>query len=164
MPCSHLTRCRRSVEVNLLAVLPEPRLVAAPHPEDVHAVHLQPLDHRTGPLHLVQTLPRRGGAGGAGAAPRRSGSSGSPLVLHGKVPGRSRVLREAPAQEQLVVSEGFLSVDDRSQRSCREGGEQIRVTVISSRSVFVMSDQRGQAPPWMNCRPLMSLISLDASR
>lgn len=120
MACSHLTWGRWSVEVNLFAVLPEPRLIAAPHPENVHAVHLQPLDHRAGPLHLVQALPRRGGAGGAGAAPRRSGSSGPPLVLHRKVPGRSRVLREAPAQKQLVVSEGFLSVDDRSQRSCRE--------------------------------------------
>lgn len=119
--CVCLTRCRWGLQVNLLAVLPEARLVAAPHPQHVHAVDLQPVHHGAGPSHFVQVLPSRGGVGrpdappGGGAAPRL------PLVLHGEVPGLGRVLRKAPAQEQLVVRQRLLGVDDRSQRSCRGG-------------------------------------------
>lgn len=116
-----LTGRRGRVEVNLLAVLSEAGLVAASHPEHVHAVDLQPVHHGAGASHLVQTLPRRGGARGPDPAPGGRRPASSPLVLDGEVPGGRRVLREAPAQEELVVRQRLLSVDDRGQRSC--GGE-----------------------------------------
>lgn len=106
------------MQVDLLAVFSEASLVAASDSEHVHAVHLQSIDHGTGPFHLIQPLPRRGGARGARATPHGSGSPGPALELHREVPGRSRVLRKAPAQKQLVVSQRLLSVDDGSERRC----------------------------------------------
>lgn len=109
--CTYLTGCWWGVEVDFLAVLSEPRLVAASHPEHIHAVYLQPVHHSVGPSHFVQTLPCCGGVRGSDAAPRGCSSSRFPLVLDREVPSRGRVLRESPAQEELVVSERLLSVD-----------------------------------------------------
>lgn len=114
--CSDLTRSRGGVEVDLLAVVSKPGLVAASHPEHVDAVYLQSIHHSAGAPHLVQPLPGRGGVGGPGAAPRGCGSTCSPLVFNGKMPSLGRILRQPPAQEQLVVSERLLSVYHRSER------------------------------------------------
>lgn len=118
-----LTRCWWGLQVNLLAVLPEARLVAAPHPQHVHAVDLQPVHHGARPPHFVQVLPSRGRVGRPDAPPRGRAAPHQPLVLHREVPGLGRVLREAPAQEQLVVRQRLLGVDDWSQRCCRGGKE-----------------------------------------
>lgn len=124
-----LTRGRWGVEVDLLAVVSEPGLVAPPHPEHVDAVYLQPIHHHAGPLHLVQPLPGRRRAGRPAAPPRGRGSPRPPLVLHGKMPSLGRILRQPPAQEELVVSERLLSVYHRSQRRW-VGGER-RISIIT---------------------------------
>lgn len=82
---THLTWRRRSVEVNLFAVLSEPGLVATPHSENVHAVHLHSVYHRACPLHFIQSQPWRRRVWGADAAPRGTSSS---LVLDREVPRR----------------------------------------------------------------------------
>lgn len=104
------------MEVNLLAVLSEPGLVAASHPEHIDAVYLQSLHHGAGPFHVVQPLPGRCGAGGPGAPPRGRGSPRSTLVFDREIPSLGRILRQPPAQEQLVVSERLLSVYHRGER------------------------------------------------
>lgn len=111
-----LTRCWRRLQVNLLAVLPEARLVAAPHPQHIHAVGLQPVHHGARAPHFVQVLPSNGRVGRPDAPPRGRSAPRLPLVLHREVPGLGRVLRETPAQKQLVVRQCLLGVDDRSQR------------------------------------------------
>lgn len=116
MLSSHLTGGWGGVEVDLLAVLSEPGLVAASHPQHIDAVDLQPLHHGAGPLHIVQPLPGRRRVGGPGAPPRGRGSPRSPLVFHGKIPSLCRVLRQPPAQEELVISERLLSVDHGGER------------------------------------------------
>lgn len=104
------------MEVNLLAVLAEPGLVAPAHPEHIDAVYLQSLHHSAGPLHVVQPLPGRRRAGGPGPPPGGRGSPCSPLVFDRKIPSLGRILRQPPAQEQLVVRERLLSVYHRSER------------------------------------------------
>lgn len=120
-PCTYLTRCWWSMEVNFFTVLSEPGLVAASHPEHIHTVHLQSINHSTGPSHFIHTLPCCCGIRGSGAAPGRSSSSCSSLVFNREVPCWGRVLREAPAQKQLVISECLLCVNNWSQRGC--GGD-----------------------------------------
>lgn len=122
-----LTRCWWGLQVNLLAVLSEARLVAAPYPQHIHAVDLQPVHHGARPPHFVQVLPSRGRVRRPDAPPRGRATRHLPLVLHREVPGLGRVLRQAPAEEQLVVRQRLLGVDDRSQRGCR--GSKKRVPV-----------------------------------
>ena len=115
------TWCRWGVQVHLLTVLAVARLVAAAHPQHVHAVHLQPVDHAAAPANLVQALPAPSGGGQASpdAAP---GSPpwyhAPPAVLDGEAPGRGGLGGQAPGQEELVVGQGALGVDDWSQGSC----------------------------------------------
>lgn len=117
---SHLTWCRGSVQIHLLAVLPVAGLVAAPDPQHVHTVHLQPVDHGAGSAHFVQSLPAPPGCCQASPEPTSGCTSWDHApapVLHGEVPGWCRVLWEPPAEKELVVGQGALGVDHWSQRS-----------------------------------------------
>lgn len=109
------------MQVHLLTVLPVARLVAASHPQHVHTVHLQPVDHSAAPAHFIQTLPAPacGGQSSSDPASRCSSWHHAPAaILHGEVPGGCRVLGQPPAQEELVVSQGALGINHWSQRSC----------------------------------------------
>lgn len=118
------TRRWWSVEVNFFTVLSIAGLVAASHSEHVHTVYLQPVNNSAGSPHFIQTQPRCRRIRGPDAAPHGCRSSCPSLVFNGEMPSWGRVLREAPAQKQLVVRECLLSVDDWSQRGCgeRDGG------------------------------------------
>lgn len=84
--CTHPTRRRWSVEVNLFAVLSKASLVAPSHSQHIHAVHLQSSDHSTSPLHFIDAQPSCGRIRGSDATPRGRSSSCSPLVFNRKVP------------------------------------------------------------------------------
>lgn len=116
-----LTWSRRGVQVHLLTVLPIACLVAASHPQHVHAVHLQPVDHGAGPTHVVQPLPAPSGSG----QPSSDSASGcssryhtTTPILDRVMPDRCRVRGETPAEEKLVVSQGALGVNHWSQGCC----------------------------------------------
>lgn len=153
--CSHLTGGWGGAEVNLLAVLSKPGLVAASHPQHIDAVYLQPLHHGAGPLHIVQPLPGRCGVGGPGAPPRGRGSPRSPLVFDGKTPSPGRVLRQPPAQEELVVSERLLSVYHGGERRCGTRSDTIRLRIFTH--FYLGGGSREQKDlPHMNSKPWIS--------
>lgn len=98
------------MQVDVLTVVPEARLVVALHPEHVDAVGVQVLDEGAGAPHLLPPLPQLQPLGlGVGLA-----------ELHRVVPGGRRVLRQPPAQEDLVVGVGALRVDDGGLGRCGE--------------------------------------------
>lgn len=118
-----LTWCRWGVQVHLLAVLPVARLVAASHPQHVHAVHLQPVNHGAAPAYFIQSLPAPAGRGQSSPDPasgRPSWYDASPAVLDGEVPSGCRLLGQSPAQEELVVGQRTLGINHRCQGSCEE--------------------------------------------
>lgn len=120
-----LTWCRRGVQVHLLTVLPVARLVAASHPQHVHAVHLQPVNHSAGPTHFIHPLPAPAGGCQSSSDPasRRSSWYHTPAaILDGEVPGWCRVLGKPPAQVELVVGQGTLGINHWSQGSCDKNG------------------------------------------
>lgn len=123
-----LTWCRRGVQVHLLTVFPVACLVAASHPQHVHAVHLQPVNHRAAPTHFIQSLPAPASGCQSSSDPTSRGSTwhhAATAILDGEVPGGCRVLGQSPAQEELVVGQGTLGIDHRSQRSCKKNDSDV---------------------------------------
>lgn len=120
-PAFGLTWCRRGVQVHLLAVLPVARLVAASHPEHIHTVHFQPVDHSAAPVDLVQPLPAPACGSQAPSHPAPGSSPRhhpAPPILDGEVPRRGGLWRETPTKEELVVGQRSLGVYHWSLRSC----------------------------------------------
>lgn len=118
-----LTWCWWGVQIHLLAVLPVARLVAASHPQHVHAVHLQPVNHSAAPAYFIQSLPAPAGRGQSSPDPtsgRPSGYDTSPAVLDGEVPSGCRLLGQSPAQEELVVGQRTLGINHWCQGNCEE--------------------------------------------
>lgn len=95
-----LTWCRRGVKVHLLTVLPVARLVAASHPQHVHAVHLQPVNHCAASTHFIQSLPPPASSCQPSSKPASGRSSWyhtPTAILHREVPSWRRVRGESPA-------------------------------------------------------------------
>lgn len=116
-----LTWSRRSVQVHLLAVLPVAGLVAASHPQHIHAVHLQPVNHGAGATYFIQSLPAPAGRSQSPSEPTPGCSTGyhaPTAVLDREVPGGCRLLGQTPAQKELVIGQGALGVDNWSIGGC----------------------------------------------
>lgn len=152
------------MEVNLFTVLSKPGLVAASHPEHIHAVDLQSIYDSAGPSHFIQALPSCRGVRGSDATPRGCSPSRSTLVFNREVPSWGRVLREAPAQKQLVISKRLLSVNDWSQRGC--GGDEATERCwfcLFAFFIYMAHVTERKGLPRMNSKAWMSLTSLVAS-
>lgn len=127
------TWCRWGVQVHLLTVLAVARLVAASHPQHVHAVHLQPVDHGAAPANVIQALPAPPGGGQTSPDPAPGSPSwdhASSAILNGEAPGWGGVRGQSPGQEELVVGQGPLSVDDWSQGSCDNKPSQMKKLLL----------------------------------
>lgn len=108
-----VTRCRRRTQVDILAVVSEASFVVSSDAQHVNAIRVHVLHNGAGASDFLPPLPQF----------ERLALGLGPPELHRVVPGGWRMLRQAPAEEDLVVGVRPLRVDHRSLRGCNGRGE-----------------------------------------